>query len=113
MTCASCVAAIERALMALDGVTSAAVSLMANSGEVGYDERHVDVPAIVATVTAIGYHAEVADSGGPGVNMSNYDKEARRWRRLFAGSALFTAPVFALSMVLKHLEPFQLSLIHI
>ena len=100
MTCASCVAAIEGALGALDGVSSAAVSLMANSGCVEFDSRCVDVPAIVATVTALGFAAAPAE-GGSGVNMSNYDREALKWRRYFLGSALFTTPVFVLSMVLK------------
>lgn len=111
MSCASCVAAIEGALVALEGVTSAAISLMANSGEIKFDTRYVDVPAIVSTVTSIGYHAEVAEDGN-GVNVSNYDKEALKWRRYFIGSSLFTVPVFTLSMILKHIPPFHDALLH-
>ena len=97
--------------MALDGVSSASVSLMANSGRVEFDERRVDVPAIMAAITSLGYEVEVSKNGS-GVNVSSYDREARRWRRDFLGSLVFTAPVFILSMVLKHMDPFHDALLH-
>ena len=58
MSCASCVGNVERALLGMDGVQSATVSLMSKSGKVTFDSRRVDVPKIVAKVTAAGYHAE-------------------------------------------------------
>ena len=112
MTCASCVSAIEGALVALNGVTSAAVSLMANSGQVDFDSRLVEVPTIVAAVSSIGYRAEEVAGDGSATNTDSYDKEARRWKLLFFGASVFTVPVFTLSMVLKHMDPFHDTLQH-
>ena len=102
MTCASCVALIEGALRSLDGVVTASVSLMGKSAKVEYDERRVDVPAIVEKVAAAGYPSEPTEDEAAQVGASD-DREARKWRALFLGSALFTLPVFLISMVLRHL----------
>jgi copper chaperone CopZ len=56
MTCAACSANVERTLLALPGVESASVSLMSKSGRVSYDARRIDVPTLVAKVSAHGTH---------------------------------------------------------
>ncbi|EOD22720.1 hypothetical protein EMIHUDRAFT_195043 [Emiliania huxleyi CCMP1516] len=104
MTCASCVSAVEGGLKALPGVEGASVSLMAMSGHVKYDERLVDVPTIVAKVSALGYSAEPqAGDEAAGAAARSFGREAAYWRRRFWLSLLFTLPVFLLSMVLPGL----------
>mmetsp|Transcript_52773 Transcript_52773/g.104854 ORF Transcript_52773/g.104854 Transcript_52773/m.104854 type:complete len:115 (-) Transcript_52773:137-481(-) len=104
MSCASCVGNVERALLALPGVQTASVSLMSKSGKVAYDTRRVDVPAIMAKVAAVGYRAEVAAQDEEQIDASAaFVAEADRSRRMFLGSLAFTLPVFATSMVLRHL----------
>jgi Cu+-exporting ATPase len=103
MTCASCVGAVEGALLALEGVKTATVSLMGKSGKVSYDARHVDVPAIVARVVQTGYAAELqADDIEAMAAASSFGQEAAHWRRMFAGSLMFTVPVFLISMIFRH-----------
>ena len=102
MSCASCVALIESALLSLDGVSSASVSLMGKSAKVEYDERRIDVLRIIEKVAAAGYAAEPTEDDAA-LSGATDDGETRRWRRLFVGSCAFTLPVFLISMVLNHL----------
>ena len=54
MSCAACVARVEKAVSAVDGVTECAVSLLTNS--MGVDGT-ASAEAIIAAVTAAGYKA--------------------------------------------------------
>jgi len=104
MTCASCVGAVEGGLLSLEGISVATVALMSKSAKVTYDARLIDVPAICARVAALGYPAEPqAEDIEAVAAASSFGKEAAHWRRMFAGSLLFTLPVFLLSMLFKHL----------
>ena len=63
----------------------------------------MDVPTIVAKVSALGYSAEPqAGDEAAGAAARSFGREAAYWRRRFWLSLLFTLPVFLLSMVLKH-----------
>jgi P-type Cu+ transporter len=55
MSCASCVAAIERALTALPGVRSASANLAAERGSVQYDPGTVTPAALVRAVAEAGF----------------------------------------------------------
>jgi Cu+-exporting ATPase len=57
MTCASCVARIERKLTKLDGVAEATVNLATEHAIVDYDPTRVAVPDLVRTIEAAGYTA--------------------------------------------------------
>ena len=57
MTCASCVAVIERTLARMPGVLSANVNLALERLSVVYDPASIDVAGIVAAVKAAGYEA--------------------------------------------------------
>src|ERR1035437_542672 len=61
MTCASCVARIERKLGKLDGVQSAQVNLATEHASVAYDASKVAVADLVRTVEAAGYTARPLD----------------------------------------------------
>ena len=60
MSCASCVATIDRTLASFPGVTSASVNLLLHRADVDYDPLVTDPHAIVAAVTALGYPATIA-----------------------------------------------------
>ncbi|HEX7383930.1 MAG TPA: heavy metal translocating P-type ATPase, partial [Burkholderiaceae bacterium] len=60
MTCASCVARVEKALARVPGVTSAQVNLATESAEVRLARRAGDVDALLAAVERAGYHARPA-----------------------------------------------------
>src|SRR5579872_2373948 len=57
MTCASCVARIERKLGKLDGVQSASVNLATERASVSYDPTHVSPAQLISAVEAAGYGA--------------------------------------------------------
>lgn len=57
MTCASCVAHVEKALTGLDGVQSAMVNLATNSARVAYYPGAVSVADMKRAVTEVGYEA--------------------------------------------------------
>ncbi|MBE0417677.1 MAG: copper-translocating P-type ATPase [Coriobacteriia bacterium] len=75
MTCASCVAVIEKTLARMPGVLSANVNLASERLTVTYDPAQIDEPGIVAAVKAAGYEATplkatqptpATDAVGPG-----------------------------------------------
>ena len=55
MTCASCVARVERALKKVDGVQDASVNLATEKASVSYDPQKVGVPALLGAVKERGY----------------------------------------------------------
>ncbi len=63
MSCAACQARVERAVAAVPGVGSVAVSLLTNSMGV---EGDADPAAVIAAVTAAGYGASLAGSAAGG-----------------------------------------------
>src|SRR5205085_6056338 len=101
MTCASCVARVERKLGRLEGVHAASVNLARERATVEYDPARVTVAQLIGAVEAAGYGAApVAEGVG---TQEGADEEARRralvLRRLtlFAGAVL-SAAVLALAM---------------
>lgn len=55
MTCANCVATVERSLKKVNGVSSANVNLSSERAVVEYDPYQADLPAMIKRVEAAGY----------------------------------------------------------
>lgn len=55
MSCNNCVERISAALNKLDGVAEANVSLKEGLARVNYDPTKIDVPAMEASITKLGY----------------------------------------------------------
>ncbi|KAJ7310517.1 hypothetical protein JRQ81_007439 [Phrynocephalus forsythii] len=62
MTCASCVANIERNLKREDGICSVLVALMAGKAEVRYDPALIQPPAIAELIRELGFGATVLEN---------------------------------------------------
>ena len=104
MTCAACAARVEKGVKALPGVEQVSVNLLKNSMTVEYDPKAVDAERIIGAVEKAGYGAALAGRGSKAqaeAQVQPGDQARAHYRamgRRVAGSALFTAPLFYLSM---------------
>ncbi|MHC4824778.1 MAG: cation transporter, partial [Planctomycetota bacterium] len=101
MSCASCVAHIEKKLMGVPGVTQASVNL-ATEKAVVVTEDGVDAEALIDAVLKAGYEAAL-DSGEESKDPDDPaswhgDEEHATLRRDFQLAAILTLPVFVLEM---------------
>ncbi len=93
MTCASCVARVERKLGKVEGVRSAAVNLATERATVAYDPSRVKVARLIGAVEAAGYGAtpvvEDASAEDGAVEETRRARAlARRRTTLLTGAAL-------------------------
>jgi heavy metal translocating P-type ATPase len=95
MTCASCVARVERALTAVPGVVSATVNLATEEARV---DGLTPPEALIAAVKATGYAARIADAEAEETPSQRRDREAFGLRRDLILSAILTLPVFVMEM---------------
>jgi copper chaperone len=58
MTCGGCVASVTKVLLAVPGVTTATVSLSANTAQVDFDESQTSVERLKSAVTGSGFGVE-------------------------------------------------------
>ncbi len=61
MTCANCVATIERNVKKIDGVEEAVVNLSSEKATIGYDGNRTDLEAIVSRIRRAGYDVAQAE----------------------------------------------------
>ncbi|MDR1668549.1 MAG: heavy metal translocating P-type ATPase [Oscillospiraceae bacterium] len=100
MTCSACSARIEKSVAKLEGVQSVAVNLLKNSMSVSFDESRTDSGAIADKVREIGYgaSARLAAVKTPIPRLSGVKADARSMQYRLVVSAIFTVPLFYLSM---------------
>ena len=95
MTCASCVAHVEKAARQLSGVESASVNLARGRAVVTYDPHRVDPRQIAGAITDAGYPAAPEMTGIEAGNVEaervhQHAHHARQWlRRAVVGIALW------------------------
>ncbi len=97
MTCASCVARVERALAKVDGVESVSVNLATERATVS---GTASAEALVAAVAAAGYAARPVSgpSSSDAETEARRDAERRELQRDLTLAAILTLPVFLLEM---------------
>ena len=61
MSCASCVAHVEKALKDLPGVTNVLVNLATNKASLTYEPQRVDIPAMQHAIDGVGYQVPTAE----------------------------------------------------
>jgi Cu+-exporting ATPase len=113
MTCASCVARVEKSAVRPGGVVGANANLATEKVTLTYDPSKVGLPEIAASIADAGYTLVVpregvsaeggADSGSPpasaaGTEPGPQEKSYRSLRKDFLLGAVVTAPVIAISM---------------
>lgn len=88
MSCASCVARVEKALLKVPGVSAAAVNLATERAEVQLDAA-TDHAAVIQAVVAAGYHAtEVVASPLPSQPVAEPERDLPDWWPVALAAAL-------------------------
>ena len=100
MSCAACQTRVEKAVSAVDGVESCAVSLLTNSMGV---EGTADPEAIIAAVEAAGYGASRKNASGAkesskGSDDSLKDTETPKMKKRLIASVILLIPLLYVSM---------------
>ena len=102
MTCSACSTRVEQCVKKLPGVAEVSVNLLKNSMAVSYDEGALDTASIVAAVETAGYGAIPKASGKSGKEtkpeVSTAQAEYKAMKQRLVLSALFTVPLFYISM---------------
>ena len=115
MTCASCVARVERALKKVDGVVDATVNLATERANVTFQPQVVDVERLSAAVEGAGYDVIAVSGSGAGTeaaaDVAATERAAKaaelaRLRRDFIVAAIFTLPLFLMEMGAMLIPPF-------
>ncbi|WP_085310057.1 heavy metal translocating P-type ATPase [Planktotalea arctica] len=96
MTCASCVARVEKALQGVPGVLLAEVNLATGRAEV--QALGTKSPALIAAVKSTGKSASLAALDTPQRASDAHGDDAASMKRAFLWAALLTLPVFILEM---------------
>lgn len=104
MTCASCVARVEKALLSVPGVTSASVNLASERASVSAGAAVTEAD-LVAAIASAGYDAQVVrGTGDDEARATRKQAEQTALARHVAIAAILTLPVFVLEMG-SHLIP--------
>jgi Cu+-exporting ATPase len=107
MTCASCVARVQKRLAKMPGVLEAHVNLAAETAQVHYVEGSVVVADLVSALGKLGYPAKVAEASGEADRTTRKEEEARQLRAKLLYAAALALPVFILEMGGHVFPPFH------
>lgn len=108
MTCSSCTGAVERALLALDGVADAAVSLPLEEATVEHDAAVAGARDLIAAVEDAGFDAMLAQSLDNRAQIAALSrvKEIKHYRKQVLTCAALSAPIVVLEMLVPQVFPF-------
>jgi len=110
MTCANCVAAVERGLSKVDGVDAAVVNLSSERASVSYDPQKTGVPALVEQVRQTGYEVALGEASLGVIGLSDPADGARLEKALNSvEGVLFSQANLASERVLVRYVPTILS----
>lgn len=84
MTCANCVATVERNLKKLDGIDAATVNLATERAFVEYDPQKVDQAAMLARIRSAGYDVALGEADLL-IQRLGDDNDARRLEKALSG----------------------------
>ena len=97
MTCAACVARVERTLKNLPGVHDATVNLATENASVDFEPDQVSLEDLGAAIKKAGYEP-ILESSDAGADSHPERPEEDSLRRDLLFAALFTIPLFMISM---------------
>lgn len=104
MTCAACVAVLEKTLKSLKGVRQATVNLSTERASLEYSPEEIQPEEIVKAIEAVGYSARFLKSGAQMEELLKEQEEAqknqeKRQFRLFLLALFLSLPIALFSML--------------
>ncbi|MDP2887023.1 MAG: heavy metal translocating P-type ATPase [Ignavibacteria bacterium] len=108
MTCASCVARVEKVLEKVDGVESAAVNLASERVTIAFDPTKADLAQLATAIDKAGYKLllptpatpqAAPNSAEPAPTETHQEQTYRKLKSDFLFSAALTLPIMFISMV--------------
>ncbi len=104
MTCASCVARIEKAVGKLDGVEKVSVNLATEKADIRYDPARIRLSAIKKSITDIGYTPrEIDRSAAVDEDAERKEREIKVLKTKFIAAAALSIPL--LYLAIGHMIP--------
>jgi len=103
MTCASCVASVEKAIRATEGVEEVAVNLATNTAQISFNGDRVNDNELKAVVQASGYDLLIPEDGKTteDVEVLQIERLKAHKQKLFA-SIVLSVPLMIVGMVYMH-----------
>lgn len=100
MTCANCVATVERTLRKTAGIDEASVNYATERATIRFDKDSITVEEMAAAIERVGYGVVLAESGADLESAESIARSAEisEQTRKFATGVFFAAPLFSLSM---------------
>ena len=111
MTCASCVAHVEKGIKKRDGIEMATVNLATEKATVSYDPKIIDIDKIIASVKDSGYSATVLTDTDESEDSSKRGQQLASLKKQIIVSALLSLPLVA-AMFAGLLKIEQLMFLH-
>ncbi len=105
MTCASCVARVEKTLKKVDGVGTVNVNLATEKVSLEFDESKTDLAALAQMVNDAGYKLDISQSNDEQKSVTDIpdnleEKESyKKLKHEFIFSAVLTIPIMLVSML--------------
>jgi len=94
MTCASCVAHVEKGIKKTSGIDMAAVNLATEKATISYDPKETDIEHIIKSVVDAGYAASIPNEEDASEEQKDKDKQLKKLRLQTLISALLSTPLF-------------------
>lgn len=99
MTCASCVAAVDRVLAGIEGVAEVNVNLSTEKATVKYNPEIVRLSSLKQAIVKAGYEPlEIETEAEADADQERRNQEIKSLWHRFLFSAIFTVPLFYISM---------------
>jgi len=95
MTCASCVAHVEKGIKKTDGIDMATVNLASEKATVSYDPETTDIENIIKSVVDAGYSASVPNEEETDEEQKEKSRQLRKLKIHTLVAALLSAPLMA------------------
>lgn len=96
MTCSACAARIEKVTSKMDGVESSNVNFANSTLNISFDKDKLSTNDIKAKVEKLGY--KLLDASQEDEHEKAKENETKRMKNRLIGSAIFTIPLFIISM---------------